>query len=106
MSQKEKRKRKETQHEIKGTSHPQKVEFDLYAPDAREVYVAGDFNSWDTQARPMKQHKHGVWKARVKLPPGRYEYKFFADGCWVEEGSADEMVPNPFGTYNCAVGVE
>lgn len=80
------------------------LSFDL--PEAREVYVAGDFNSWDTQSLPMKKTKEGVWEVNLKLPSGRYEYKLFADSSWVEDIPTPEMVSNPFGTQNFVIQVE
>jgi len=87
-------------------SHERRVHLSFDVPEAREVYVAGDFNSWDTQSLPMKKTKEGVWKAKLKLPSGRYEYKFFANGSWVEDIPNTERVSNPFGTQNCVIRVE
>lgn len=97
----------------KETSTEKKVEFSFHAPDAVEVYLAGEFNQWDTCSLPMKKGKDGIWRAMIKLPSGRYQYKLFADDEWVEvpcnvavEGTpmADtyqtEMASNPFGTQN------
>jgi len=76
------------------------VEFTFNAPDAKEVFLAGEFNHWDTQSLPMKKDKKGVWKMKIKLPPGRYEYKFFADNVWVEHVPGIEKSSNLFGTQN------
>ena len=76
------------------------VEFTLHAPEAREVFLAGEFNDWDTQSLPMKKDKSGLWKTKIKLSPGRHEYKFFADDAWVESLPGVEQVPNPLGTKN------
>ncbi len=76
------------------------VEFTFLAPEAREVFLAGEFNGWDTQSLPMKKSKGGIWKAKVKLSPGRHEYKFFADNVWVESLPGVEQVYNPLGTRN------
>jgi len=83
-----------------------KVELRYVAPDAKEVFVAGDFNGWDTSSHPMKRDKEGVWKVKLRLPPGRYEYKFFADGEWVHYVKGVERVPNPFGTENMVLWVD
>ena len=83
-----------------------KVEFSFYAPESKEVFLAGEFNSWDTQSLPMKKDKNGVWKTKVKLPPGRYEYKLFADNAWIEDLSGAELVSNPFGTQNFVMRVQ
>ena len=79
------------------------VEFAYRAPEAREVFLAGEFNCWDTQSLPMKKDKSGVWKTKIKLSPGRYEYKFFEDNIWVESLPGVEEVPNPLGTRNFIV---
>ena len=77
-----------------------KVNFTLYAPEAREISLAGDFNQWSTQSLPMKRDKKGIWKLKTPLPPGRYEYKFYVDGNWFEGSTGTEQVFNPFGTQN------
>jgi 1,4-alpha-glucan branching enzyme len=82
------------------------VEFSFYFPEAMNVYVAGEFNSWDTQSLPMKKDKDGVWRAKVKLLPGRYEYKLFGDGAWIEKLPDTEITPNPFGTQNFVILVK
>lgn len=61
------------------------LSFDL--PEAREVYVAGDFNSWDTQSLPMNKTKEGVWKVNLKLPSGRYEYNMNTNCLRMAHGS-------------------
>jgi 1,4-alpha-glucan branching enzyme len=95
------------------------VAFNFYAPEIREVYIAGDFNGWDTCSLPMQKGKDGIWKVQIRLSPGCYEYKLFADKCWVEgvacsvevdsECTSDisgyEMVYNPLGTKNCVFRV-
>jgi len=82
------------------------VEFTYLAPEAREVLLAGAFNSWDTQTLLMKKNKEGVWKIAINLAPGCYEYKFLADGVWVESVSGVETAPNPFGTRNLVAWVK
>jgi hypothetical protein len=81
-----------------------KIEFTLYAPESMEVYLVGDFNHWDTHLLPMKKDKkNGVWKIDIKLPPGRYEYKFFSDGHWVENIPGADWIPNLLGTRNFVI---
>ena len=100
MTEKEKKKVK------KGKASEKRVEFTFHAPEAREVCLAGEFNSWDTQSLPMKKDRNGVWKTKIKLPSGRYEYKLFADNDWVEDLPGTELVPNPFGTQNLVIWVK
>jgi 1,4-alpha-glucan branching enzyme len=82
------------------------VEFTFYSPESMNVYVSGEFDGWDTQSLPMKKDKDGVWRSRVKLLPGRYEYKLFADNTWVENLPDAETVSNPFGTQNFIILVK
>jgi 1,4-alpha-glucan branching enzyme len=78
-----------------------KVSFNLYAPEAERVILAGDFNNWDINNLLMKRNKKGAWEASFTLPPGRYEYRFRVDGVWHDDPNAHEMVENPFGSQNC-----
>jgi 1,4-alpha-glucan branching enzyme len=82
------------------------VEFTLHAPEATEVYLTGEFNCWSTQSLPMKKDKDGVWRTQLRLLPGRYEYKLFADDAWIENLPNAQAVPNPFGTQNFVITVK
>jgi 1,4-alpha-glucan branching enzyme len=83
----------------------QEVEFTIHAPEAKKVCIAGKFNAWNTSSTPMKKGKDGTWKTKLKLAPGQYEYKYFADGAWAADQSCAELVPNQFGTNNCVISV-
>ncbi len=90
------------------TDNPNKevaIEFVCHAPDAKKVFLAGSFNNWNKEALPMKKNKRGQWKATIKLLPGRYEYKFFADGSWVMDKYCAEVVSDDKGSVNCAIDV-
>ena len=82
------------------------IEFSFCSPGAMNVYVAGEFNSWDTQSLPLKKDKDGICRTKVKLPSGRYEYKLFADNAWVEDLPDSEAVFNPLGTKNFIISVK
>lgn len=84
----------------KAKSKSKKVQFNLYAPEAERVFLAGDFNNWDFNDLPMKKAKKGTWEANFALPPGRYEYRFRVDGVWHDDPNATERVENPFGSQN------
>jgi len=88
------------------TSGSHEVEFSFSAPKARKVCIAGKFNDWNMTAMPMKKNADGTWKIKLTLSPGRYEYKYVVDGMWAQDMPCAETVPNPFGTYNCLIGVE
>jgi 1,4-alpha-glucan branching enzyme len=83
-----------------------KTKFEFSAPEAKEVYLVGDFNNWFTHATPMKKEKNGLWKTSISLKPGRYEFRFFVDDNWVSDLSCYGCVPNEFGTTNCVIIIE
>ena len=56
------------------------MRFQLSAPEASEVFLAGDFNSWDASDQPLKKDENGVWQTRLSLDLGKYEYLFVVDG--------------------------
>jgi 1,4-alpha-glucan branching enzyme len=77
-----------------------RVSFNLLAPEAGNVSVAGEFNHWDPLSHPKKDRK-GLWKVSLSLAPGTYQYRFFVDGQWQNDPSCTGSVGNPFGTLNC-----
>lgn len=81
------------------------VNFILWAPEASQVNIAGDFNNWDIHRLPMKRNKENQWEVKIKLPPGRYEYKYFVDGAWFDNVPGVEKVWNSYGTQNCVIYV-
>jgi 1,4-alpha-glucan branching enzyme len=60
------------------------VRFSVWAPNAHNVSVVGDFNSWDARRHPMRfRMPAGVWELFVpRIGPGeRYKYEIVgADG--------------------------
>jgi 1,4-alpha-glucan branching enzyme len=57
------------------------VVFSVWAPNARQAAVIGDFNSWDGRRHPMRlRHEAGVWELFVpRLKPGaRYKFELVA----------------------------
>jgi len=85
---------------------PKKVQFEFSAPEACEVFLAGEFNNWDGRANPLKKDKNGMWKLTLPLMPGRYEYRFLTDGNWENDRSCSGCVSNSFGSLNCVRIVE
>ena len=57
-------------------------------PDAKEVYLVGDFNQWRTREQRMLKAEDGSFRTRVELAPGRYRYKFVVDGTWYDDPDA------------------
>jgi 1,4-alpha-glucan branching enzyme len=80
--------------------------FRFYAPQAKNVSLAGNFNSWNTKALTAKKDSKGNWTVKANLKPGRYEYKFFVDGSWLNDPRCTTYVGNTFGTQNCVIDVK
>ena len=69
-------------------------------PDARKVFLAGDFNDWDPAARRMVKVRDGSFRAELDLAPGEYHYKFVADGERLHDPTATAHAANEHGTLN------
>ena len=82
------------------------VELKFYAPQAKRVSLAGSFNDWDTRLLAGKKDSKGNWTTKLNLEPGRYEYKFFVDGSWLNDPRCGSCVTNSFGTQNCTLEVK
>jgi hypothetical protein len=72
----------------------------------KNVFLVGDFNRWKVGADPMQQMSNGSFRRTKKLPSGRYEYKFYADGIYWEDLDARVQTMNSCGTRNSVVTVE
>ena len=79
--------------------------FEYYAPHADKVRLAASFNGWDPKGTSLKKDRNGKWKITLRLPPGRYEYRYLVDDAWQNDQRPVECVPNAFGTWNCVVEV-
>ena len=80
------------------------VHFELRAPGAQEVYLAGSFEGWKLASLPLFRMDNGIWVKELVLEPGDYEYLFVVDGVWTPDPAAP-TVPNPFGGQNSRITV-
>jgi chromosome partitioning protein len=72
------------------------VVFTIAAPGAEHVHLAGDFNNWTLDGSEMEP-KGGVWTKVLKLPPGRYRYRYVVDGRWQNDPLNAVVEPSPYG---------
>jgi hypothetical protein len=80
------------------------VHFQLDAPQARAVSLAGDFSNW-APTYVMTRSKPGVWTIVVPLSPGVHDYSFIIDG---EKWTPDPAAPardDGFGGKNSRIAV-
>jgi 1,4-alpha-glucan branching enzyme len=97
---------KETNMAVSSNQQDSEVTFVLKGyPDARQVYLAGDFNQWNIARHRMARARDGTFRVKVALRPGEYQYKFIADGAWITDAEAQRQVANPFGGVNSVVRI-
>lgn len=82
-----------------------KVIFRYKNLNANSVYLAGDFNSWDSTKDAMIKGSDGVWTIELNLNPGEYKYKFVVDGNWVADPSNQNQADDGYGGKNSVVKV-
>ena len=81
-----------------------KVTFTVPAETADTVFVAGNWNNWNTNAEPLKKLKNGLFKGTVNLESGKdYEFKYVIDGEWQNEVEADAYNWNDYACSNNSV---
>lgn len=77
------------------------VLFEYFDPSAKVVALVGEFNQWNPTARPMKRDAGGLWKVKIRLAPGTYQYKFVVNGDrWEEDPLTQHRMMNEHGTSN------
>jgi 1,4-alpha-glucan branching enzyme len=87
------------------------VTFQLYAPEAQKVSIAGTFNDWNISSHPMKRSRkekngYNYWQIPMRLPPGTYQYLFFVDGVWWNDPASNQYIANEFGSLNNVIEVQ
>jgi 1,4-alpha-glucan branching enzyme len=83
------------------------VRFELVAPDAERVALAGSFNAWNDRATPfVRNAASGMWTVTLALPPGEHQYLFVVDGNrWIPDPAAHAQVQDEFGQTNSVLVV-
>ena len=68
-------------------------------PDARNVFVAGEFNDWNPSELAMS--KVGLeWQLPYVLSPGNFQYKFVVDEQWVFDPDNPLLIEDGAGNKN------
>ncbi len=60
------------------------VIFTVYAPDAKRVFLVGNFNNWNPTMEPMAR-EGDLFTASLFLAADEYYYKFVVDGTWISD---------------------
>jgi chromosome partitioning protein len=88
---------------IEKSSEPdtKEVTFAMESSAAKDIYVAGDFNDWQlNDGSRLARSENGCWEKQVKLPHGRYRYKFVVDGEWMVDSKNQLREINAFGSFD------
>jgi 1,4-alpha-glucan branching enzyme len=85
-----------------------KVEVTFRMPpqdDVVELYLCGDFNSWQIRSVPLMQESDGTWVAKLVLDAGKsYRFRYTDNqGRWHNDWEADGYLPNDFGSEDSVV---
>ena len=80
--------------------------FCVSAPQAKDVYLVGDFNNWKLGDASRMLQENGAWKKKVNLRHGKYRYRFVIDGNWTEDSLNPVKEMNPYGSLDSLVEVE
>lgn len=92
------RAKKKTETKVKAQKNLHILELSRYSPESGMVEIAGDFNEW----KPVKMDKQegDIWKIRLELDEGQYQYKYIYDGeSWEVDPNAP-IVPTEQGENN------
>lgn len=73
--------------------------------NARDVYLAGDFNDWTPNSLRMKREGN-TWVVDVHLSAGKHLYKFVVDGKWIIDPANPLWEENEYGTGNSIIWME
>lgn len=97
----------EAEHFISDMRSKLKVQvFSLLAPEAKNVYIVGDFNNWKAdRSSQLDQMPDGIWEKRIALKPGIYKYKFIVDGEWHHDPKNSKTAPNKFGSVDSVLAI-
>ena len=73
--------------------------------NARKAVIVGEFSDWDPQKNPMKRTRDGRFRATLRLDAGKaYRFRYWLDDTrWVNDPTPDQLVPNPFGSFDSVV---
>jgi len=83
------------------------VTFAMEASAAKDIYVAGDFNNWKVNDESrLARGENGWWEKRIRLPHGRYRYKFVVDGEWTEDSKNQAREINAFGSFDSVMEIK
>jgi chromosome partitioning protein len=82
------------------------IAFFVSAPEAEEVYLAGDFNHWQLDDKSRMEKHNGSWTKKLKLSSGQHHYRFVIDGKWTEDPANPNREINPYGEMDSLLEIK
>ncbi len=75
------------------------VLFSVYEPNAKQVYLAGDFNNWSASEDFMYDSDgNGLWQRMIPLRNGKHRYKYVVDGEYIVDPNNPHTESDEIGT--------
>lgn len=82
------------------------IQFTYYDPDAGQVFIAGSFNGWNSNANPLTRDDKGYWTIVLDLGPGEHTYKFVVDGAWITDMDNPATKSDGYGGNNSVIEID
>jgi 1,4-alpha-glucan branching enzyme len=82
------------------------VNFEIRELPGKEIFIAGEFNDWKLVKKLEDKNGDGIYRCRLMLFPGTYQYKFYVDGQWRSDAANPDFVPNEFGSLNSVLQID
>ena len=81
------------------------IVFTINAPDARDIFLVGDFNHWKmNDSSRLNRSGNGQWEKSVRLEKGnKYKYKYVIDGEWILDHQNNEREQNSYGSFDSII---
>lgn len=69
-----------------------------------EISIFGEFNGWNRHKDYLTdENDDGIYEVTLEMDPGKYQYKFYADGIEIVDPSNPDSVNNGMGGYNSVI---
>jgi glycosidase len=81
------------------------ISFDPKGQKYKSVAVKGQMNEWNVQKGVMVLEK-GVWKIKLEVDPGLYQYVFVVDGKEMPDPANKAKVDNNMGGFNSLLSIK
>lgn len=73
------------------------VYFRVYSPNAKQIFVVGDFNNWDKTLNPLKRIKNtNVWECFIEKAKQLQKYKYIV----IDSHEKEHVKADPYAFYS------